>query len=145
MASNKLFEKISFFNIQEFGFTLNFPNESWIYCKVSLNEFWFINEFNNQAIILNSFRDKLYDYKIINNENQNGLLNTKIGDYDAFLKCKKFVEDSILQYEWLIIDSGIKIIFSCPIIEEKSESDKDKDYEEALLILNSLKNKKNDI
>jgi hypothetical protein len=134
-----LFKNISVFDVPEFSFTINFPESLWMYRRVSKNQFWFINKENNQALILDYFNDKIYNEEIVKNELNNVFSLTKIGDFNALLKCKKFVGDSISQYEWVIIDSGIKIRFSCSILDEKSEEEKDNDYQEAYSILNTLK------
>uniref|UniRef100_UPI004049A544 hypothetical protein n=2 Tax=Flavobacterium sp. TaxID=239 RepID=UPI004049A544 len=135
------FKDISLFDFPTFGFTLEFPVGLWCFRKVSKNEFWFINKNSNQAIILNCYKDQSYNYEMLKSEFKDAVTMGKIGNYDAFISCKKFVKESVLQYEWVLLDLTKKIKFSYPILDEKNKSDKDKDYEVALSILNTIKAK----
>ncbi|OXA95756.1 hypothetical protein B0A66_02055 [Flavobacterium hercynium] len=139
MLSKILFKNIVIFDLPEFSFTIKFPESLWIYRRVSKNQFWFVNKKNNQALILEYFNDKIYNEEIIKDELNYIFSSTKIGHFNSFLKCIKFVEDSISQYEWIIIDSDKKFLFSYSILDKKSEEEKDKEYEEAFSILNTLK------
>ncbi|KUJ63594.1 hypothetical protein AR687_02590 [Flavobacteriaceae bacterium CRH] len=134
-----LFKNISLFDVPEFTFTISFPKYLWTYRKVSKNQFWFVNKKNNQAIILEYFNDTIYNDDMIKNELNHVYTLSTIGDFTSFLKCKNFKEYSTLEYEWIIIDSGMKIIFSCSILDNKSEEQKANDYNEAYSILNTLK------
>jgi hypothetical protein len=138
---NIFFKNIDTFNSKEFNFTLDFSNNVWMYRKVSKNEFWFINKVNNQALILNVFNDNFYTHDLLKLESNKLSKLVKIGDYESFLICKNFKLHSTLQYEWIFVDSGVKFKFSYPIMDEKSEIEKDKDFEEALSILNTIKKK----
>ena len=139
---NFLFKDIDLFNWKEFSFTLAFPKHEWMYKKVSKNEFWFVNKNNNQALILNYFNEKYHTNELLQLEFGSLAQVIKIGDFEAFITCKNFKLHATLQYEWTFVDSGLKFIFSYPILEEKSEVEKDKDYDEAFNILNTLKSKK---
>lgn len=139
---NFLFKDIDVFNLKELSFTLAFPKSVWMFKKVSKNEFWFVNKINNQALILNFFNDTFYTHDLLQLEFGNLTQMVKIGDYEAFIVCKNFKLHATLQYEWTFADAGLKFKFSYPILDDKSEIEKDKDYAEAVNLLNTLKSKK---
>ncbi|WP_298145044.1 hypothetical protein [Flavobacterium sp.] len=101
--------------------------------------YWFINEKSNQALILNYYTDDSYTFEDVKSAFQGNFSETKIGEYNALMYCKRFIDDSISQYEWIIVDGGRKVIFSYSILDEKSDFEKDRDYEDANEILNTLK------
>jgi hypothetical protein len=137
--SRILFKNILVFDLPKLGLTLNFPKYLWSYRKVDRNQFWFVNKENNQALIFEYFDDKIYIEEDIKNELNNIFSLSKIADFDAFLKCHRFIEYSTLEYSWIIIHSGIKFKFSCSISDKKSVHEKDNDYLQACSILNTLK------
>ncbi|MFH6994545.1 hypothetical protein [Flavobacterium sp. FlaQc-48] len=141
MMTRILFKNLSVFDVPEFSFTIKFPESLWMFRKVTKNQYWFVNKKNNQALILEYFDDIVYNEEIIKNELKNVFSVAQIGDYNSLVKCKRFVDDAISQYEWIIIDSGRKILFSCSILDKKTEKEKDNDYNEAFSILNTLKAK----
>ncbi|MBP7859868.1 hypothetical protein KA001_02850 [Patescibacteria group bacterium] len=143
MTLNFLFKDVTIFSDVNVGFYINFPKKFWKYKRINENEFCFLKKNTKSAIIMSIFDDKIYTYENIK-ENEY-FIETKLGNYPAYVTCKLFSEFSELQYEWYFIDNNKKIVFYYSIQEKASDLEKDFQYNNVLAILNTIaeKNKKN--
>jgi hypothetical protein len=136
MVLNFFFKDISVFKDVKLNFSITFPKGLWEYKKIKENEFCFLKKRTNSAITMSIFDDIKYDYDSI--EKDINFIKTRLGNYEAYVKCKLFVEISELQYEWHIIDNNKKVVFYYSILEKISDKEKDSQYNDVLNILNTL-------
>ncbi len=136
---NIFFKKVTIFEDKLFGFKINFPENKWKYRKAVKNTFIFLKSHTNYALILEIFNDQVYNYEILKEKINNNFTQMTVGDYYAYVVCKKFEDQPILQYEWNFIDSNNRILFTYCILDNLKETEKDNLYLEVLNILNTIK------
>ncbi|MDI9312117.1 MAG: hypothetical protein QM535_18025 [Limnohabitans sp.] len=136
MLTYFLFKNIRVFNEKNIDFTLSFPLGIWKYRKINKNEFCFLKKNTNSAIIMTIFNDKSYNYDDLK-ENEY-FVETKLGDYLAYVTCKLFEDKMLLQYEWYLVIAVKKIVFYYSMMDNLSDLEKDSQYNEVLKILNTI-------
>ena len=65
-------------------------------------------------------------------------IETKLGDYLAYVTCKLFEDKMLLQYEWYLVIAEKKIVFYYSMMDNLSDLEKDSQYNEVLKILNTI-------
>jgi hypothetical protein len=135
------FKKLTVFEHPLVGFTIVFPEKKWKFRRIKKNTFLFLKIATRNALILEVGNNRVYTEDSLEEEMSGNFTKTTIGDFAAYVLCKRFEKHPVLQYEWKFIDSGSKITFTYCIESGLEEKKLDELYEEVVQVLNTIKSR----
>lgn len=132
------YRKVTNLKIKKINLSINFRKDEWKYFKLFSNVF-ITNTLTNQTIILNYKKIKKYDYSNLSEDLGNNFTEVKYNKNVFYHYFKNFINEKILQYEWILIKDSYLISFTTTISSEKSDNEIDEEYENVNDILKQIK------